>query len=107
MANNKGSTTDIILAFVGGAAVGALVALFVAPESGSTSRRRLRRYIHRAEDNLKEWAGRAGEIYEEVIGQGKELIEEKKSVLREAFEAGREAMRQELERRRSEGSREA
>ncbi|MCP9455331.1 MAG: YtxH domain-containing protein [Nitrospira sp.] len=107
MASNKGSAADVIIAFVGGAAMGVLAALVLAPESGPTSRARLRQCIHRAEDNLKEWASRAGEVYEEIVGQGKALIETKKSVLREAFEAGREAMRRELERRRSEGSREA
>ncbi|MCP9439363.1 MAG: YtxH domain-containing protein [Nitrospira sp.] len=106
MADDRGSASTVVLAFLSGAAVGALAALLLAPEPGPISRDRLRRYVRRAEDNLKDFAGRAGEVYEEAVGRGREFIESKKSAFREAFEAGREAMRRELEHRQREGSRE-
>jgi len=99
MADDRGSSAAVVLAFLTGTALGALAALVLAPESGSDSRAQLRRYARRAEDNLRDLAGRAGEVYEEVVGQGKDFVGSKKSVLRDAFEAGREAMRQERDQR--------
>lgn len=107
MADDRGSSGAVVLAFLTGTALGALTALLLAPESGSDSRDQVRRYARRAEDNLRDLAGRAGEVYEEVVGQGREYVGSKKSALRDAFEAGREAMRQEQDRRRGEESEEA
>ena len=103
MADDRGSSAAVVLAFLTGAAMGAVAALLLAPESGPDSREQLRRYARRAEGNLRDLAGRAGEVYEEVVGEGKEFVESKKSALRDAFEAGREAMRQERDRARDEG----
>ena len=103
MADDRGSSAAVLLAFLSGAALGAVAALLLAPESANESRDRLRRYARRAEDQLHDMAGRAGEVFEEVVGQGKDFVETKKSVLREAFDAGREAMRRERDRQRGEG----
>ncbi len=103
MADNRGSSAAVVVAFLSGAALGAVAALLLAPESGPGSRERLCGYARRAEDNLRDLAGRAGEVYEEVVGQGKEYVESKKSVLRDAFEAGREAMKRERDRLSGEG----
>jgi gas vesicle protein len=104
MADNRGSTAAVLLAFLGGAALGAVAAVLLAPESGAESRERVRRYARRAEGELQNLAGRAGEVFEGVVGQGKEFVDAKKSAFQEAFEAGREAMRQERDRLRNEGS---
>ena len=85
-----------------GAALGAVAALLLAPQAGRESREQLRGYARRAEDNLRDLAGRAGEAVEEVVEEGKEFVDSKKAVLREAFEAGREAMRHERDRLRGE-----
>ena len=103
MADDRGSSAAVLLAFLSGAALGAVAALLLAPESANDQRERLRRYARRAEGQLHEMAGRAGEVFEEVVGQGKEFVETKQSALREAFEAGRQAMRQERDRMRGEG----
>ncbi|MDX2253627.1 MAG: YtxH domain-containing protein [Nitrospira sp.] len=104
MADDRGSSAAaVLLAFLSGAALGAVAAMLLAPESANESRERLRRYARRAEGQLHDMAGRAGEVFEEVVGQGKDFVETKKSALREAFEAGREAMRQERDRMRGEG----
>jgi gas vesicle protein len=102
MADDRGSSASVLLAFLSGAALGAVAALLLAPQAGRESREQLRGYARRAEDNLRDLAGRAGEAFEEVVDEGKEFVEAKKSVLREAFDAGREAMRRERERLRSE-----
>lgn len=104
MADDRGSSAAVMLAFLSGAALGAVAALLLAPESANESRERLRRYARRAEGQLHDIAGRAGEVFEEVVGQGKDFVETKKSALREAFEAGRQAMRQERDRMRDGGS---
>ncbi|SPP65538.1 YtxH domain-containing protein [Nitrospira lenta] len=102
MADERGSSAGVFLAFLSGAALGAVAALLLAPQSGRESREQLRGYARRAEDNLRDLAGRASESFEEVVGQGKEFVDAKKSVLREAFEAGREAMKHERDRLRGE-----
>jgi gas vesicle protein len=102
MADERGSSAAVFLAFLSGAALGAVAALLLAPQSGRESREQLRGYTRRAEDNLRDLAGRAGEAFEEVVDQGKEFVDTKKSVLREAFDAGREAMRRERDRMRGE-----
>ncbi len=102
MADERGSSTGVLLAFLSGAALGAVAALLLAPQSGRESRQQLRGYARRAEDNLRDFAGRAGEAFEEVVDQGKEFVETKRSVLREAFDAGREAIKRERGRVRDE-----
>lgn len=103
MADERGFSPGAVgLAFLSGALVGAAVALLLAPKSGQESREQLRRYARRAEDNLRELAGKAGESLDKAVEKGCEFLEEKKSVLAEAFEAGREAMRRERERLSSE-----
>lgn len=103
MADDRGSAAAVMLAFLSGAALGAVAALLMAPQSGRESREQLRTYARKAEDNLRDLAGRAGEALDEAIDEGKEFVEAKKSVLREAFEAGREAMNRERDRVRGEG----
>jgi gas vesicle protein len=103
MADDRGSSAAaIVLVFLSGAALGAVAALLLAPQTGRESREQLRGYARRAEDNLWDLADRAGETLEEVVGEGKECADSKKSVLREAFDVGREAMRRERDRLRGE-----
>jgi gas vesicle protein len=102
MADDRGSSAAVVLAFLSGAALGAVAALLLAPQAGHESREKLRGYARRAEDGLRDFAGRAGEAFEEVVEQGKEFVETNKSVLREAFDAGREAMKRERDRMRGE-----
>jgi gas vesicle protein len=103
MADDRGSSAAaVVLVFLSGAALGAVAALLLAPQTGRESREQLRGYARRAEDNLWDLADRAGETLEEVVGEGTEFVDSKKSVLREAFDVGREAMRRERDRLRGE-----
>ncbi|NJN69914.1 MAG: YtxH domain-containing protein [Nitrospira sp.] len=103
MADDRGTSAAVLLAFLSGAAMGAVAALLLAPQSGDESRNQLRRYARRAENDLRDLAGRAGEAFEDVVDQGKDFVDTKRSVLREAFDAGREAMRRERGRVQDEG----
>jgi len=92
MADDRGSSSaGVLLAFLSGAALGAVAALLLTPQTGHESREQLRGYARRAEGDLRDLAGRAGEVVEE-------FVDSKKTVLREAFDAGREAMRRERDR---------
>ena len=103
MADDRGSSAAaVVLVFLSGAALGAVAALLLAPQTGRESREQLRGYARRAEGDLRDLAGCAGETFEEVVGEGKEFADSKKSVLREAFDVGREAMRRERDRLRGE-----
>ena len=102
MADDRGTSAVVLLAFLSGATLGAVAALLLAPQAGSASRDQLRGYARRAEDDLRDLAGRAGEVFEEVVDQGKEFVESKRSVLREAFDAGREAVKRERDRVRDD-----
>ena len=102
MADDRGSSAGVFLAFLSGAALGAVAALLLTPQAGRESREQLRGYARRAEGNLRDLAGCAGETVEEVVEEGKEFVDSKKAVLREAFDAGREAMRRERDRLREE-----
>ena len=96
--NEQNSATTVLLAFLTGAAVGAVAALLMAPQTGAESRAQLRGYARRAEDGLREVADKASEAVDEVVEKGREFIREKKGVLNEAFEAGRDAMKREKDR---------
>lgn len=103
MADDRGSSAaTVMLAFLGGAAIGAVAALLLAPQTGRESREQLRGYARRAEDNLRDLASRAGDAVEAVVDEGKEFVDSKKAVLREAFDVGRETMRRERDRLRGE-----
>ena len=102
MADDRGSSSAVVLAFLSGAALGVVAALLLTPQTGRESREQLRGYARRAEGNLCDLAGRAGEVFEDVLDEGKEFVDSKKAVLREAFDAGREAMRRERDGLRGE-----
>lgn len=103
MADERGTSAAILLAFLSGAAMGAVAALLLAPQSGGESRDQIRKYARRAENDLRDLAGRAGEAFDDVVDQGKEFVEGNRSVLHEAFDAGREAMKRERGRTHDEG----
>jgi gas vesicle protein len=89
------SSGAVLLAFLTGAAAGAVAALLYAPKSGRESRDQLRGYARQTEEGIRELAGRAGELWDETVEKGKGFIEDKKTVLSEALEAGRDAIRRE------------
>jgi len=99
MGDERGvSAGAVLLAFLSGAALGAIAAVWLAPQVSEQTREQLRGYARRTEKGLRELAETAGETFEKAVEKGRGVIAEKKSVLTEAFEAGREAMRRERER---------
>lgn len=99
MADEKeSSSATVVLAFLSGAAIGAIAALVLAPQSGEDTQRQLRGYARKAGKELRGATGQAGDVFDEVIEQGREFLKDKKPILAEAFEAGRKAIRKERAR---------
>lgn len=78
-----------------GAVIGVGAALLLAPQSGAETRRQLKTYADKAEEEILAKAKEAGATLATTIEQGKQFVKEKKSVLTEAFEAGKEALKKE------------
>src|SRR6476619_4218575 len=75
MEHERGLGATAVLVFLGGAALGAIAALLLAPQSGHKTREQLRRYARKAEHTLREAATEAGERLEEAVQEGKEYVE--------------------------------
>jgi len=90
------SSGCVLLSFLLGGVVGAGVALLLAPEAGSETRRRIREL---AEDAKEKTSGYMDEAKGKVLSsmeKGKDLYEDQKSAIAAAFEAGREAYEKEV-----------
>lgn len=95
--NGVGAGT-VLLSFLAGAAVGAGVALLVAPKTGEEIRGKIKGLADDAIDKIKEYTTEAQEKIKSTLDDGKDLILEKKSIITTAIEAGKEAMEKERER---------
>lgn len=88
MGNDKGfSGSAMILAFLMGSAIGAALALILAPTSGQATQERLRKLAEEASTKVKE-----------TLREGKGLVEEGRSIIAAVYEAGKEAMKKEKEK---------
>jgi gas vesicle protein len=92
-------------AFLAGLALGAGLALLLAPQSGAELRRNIKRGARRAREAASELAEDVREKAEEVLdetreeieerlGRAREVVREKRRDLRRAVEAGRAAARE-------------
>lgn len=93
--DNGFSSGAVAFAFLAGAIIGVGAALLLAPQSGAETRKLLRNYAEKAEEEALEKAKEAKATIEKAVEQGKQFINEKKTVLTAAFEAGKEAIRKE------------
>jgi gas vesicle protein len=93
MADEKDSSSaTVVLAFLTGAAIGAIAALMLAPQSGDATQRQVRGFARKAGKGLKNAAGKAEGVWDDVVEQGREFLKDKQPILAEAFEAGRKAI---------------
>jgi len=83
-----GSTTrhdsGVASVFIGGALLGAGIALLFAPQSGPQLRGFLRDYATRAKEELDDLFDRGSEAIEDALESGKEFVEKGEESLREA-----------------------
>lgn len=96
--NNNISTGTVLLSFFAGAAVGAGVALLLAPKTGEELRGKIKELADDAVDKIKDYASEAQDKIKSSIEDGKEMLLEKKSIIASAIEAGKEAMEREKEK---------
>ena len=89
-----GSAQAVVFAFLGGAIAGVAAALLFAPKSGQETRRHVKGYARRAEEEVLERAKEARAALDETIERGKQFIAEKAAVVDAAVKAGREAMKE-------------
>jgi gas vesicle protein len=105
--DNGFSSGAVAFAFLAGAIIGAGAALLVAPQTGAETRKLLREYAEKAEDEIRERIPDAKAMLDsaiekgkdfvergkEFVEKGKEFVDDKKSSLSSAMEAGRDAMK--------------
>ena len=98
MRDDKGSLLGGMgWAFVIGGLVGGGIALLLAPQSGSASRKQLRGYARRVEESIHGLTGKVAEVFDEAVDNGREFVKDNQAVLSEAAEAGRAAIQRERE----------
>lgn len=86
----------ILLSFLLGSMVGAGLALLVAPQTGTETRRRIRDFAEDVSDRAHDYVEQAKTKMTSSIDKGKEILESKKSAVTAAFEAGKEAYDKEV-----------
>jgi len=89
----KCSGQAVALAFLGGAVAGVVAGLLLAPKSGEVTRRALRMYARRTEQEVLEKAKEARAALDETIKRGEHFIAEKTADVEAAVKTGREAMK--------------
>ena len=85
------SSACLLSAFVLGGIVGAGVALLLAPQSGTETRRKIEERADDGKEKAADYAGTAREKVVSTMDKAKELYEENKMALSAAVEAGKEA----------------
>lgn len=93
----KCSGQAVVLAFLGGAVAGVVASLLLAPKSGEATRRALKGYARRAEEEVLEKAKEARAALDETIERGKRFIAEKAADVEAAAKAGRETMKEKMD----------
>lgn len=96
--NAECSTPVIVLAFLGGAIVGAIAGILLAPKSGEKIRRELKGYARKTEEEVIEKAKEVRAALDETIERGKRYVAEKKADAEAAVKAGREALKERMEK---------
>ena len=88
----------VLFAFVSGAIAGAIAGILFAPKSGAETRRELREYARRTEDEVNEKAKEARAALDEVLERGKHFVAERRADVEAAVKAGKEAIKERTEK---------
>ena len=80
-----------------GAVAGVVAVLLLAPKSGEETRRALKGYARRAEEEVLEKAKEAQTALDESIERGKHFVAEKAADVEAAAKAGRETMQEKMD----------
>ena len=88
----------LFVAFFAGAAAGAVAGILFAPKAGEHTRRALRAYARKAEEDLIEKAKETRAALDQAIERGKSFVAEKRADVEAAVKAGKEAMKERMEK---------
>jgi len=95
---NTCSAQTVAIAFLGGAVAGVVAGILLAPKSGEETRRELRGYARRAEEEVIEKAKEVRAVLDETIERGKHFMAEKRADVEAAVKAGRETMKEKMDK---------
>jgi len=87
--------SNVIVWFIGGALIGAAVALLMAPEAGARTRRKLARQAERGRRTILESGQELFERGREIYERGREIAEDAADL----FERGRRIAEKKIEER--------
>ena len=96
--DSRCSSQTVALAFLGGAIAGAVAGILLAPKSGEETRRELRGYARKAEEEVIEKAREARAALDEMIERGKHFMAEKRADVEAAVTAGKDAMKEKMDK---------
>ncbi len=88
----------VFFAFLGGAIAGAIAGILLAPKSGAETRRELRDYARKTEEEVIEKAKEARAALDDVIERGKHFVADRRADVEAALKAGKEAMKERIEK---------
>lgn len=92
------SAPAVALAFLGGAVAGVMAGLLLAPKSGEDTRRDLKGYARKMEEEVLEEAKEVRAALDEAIDRSKRFIAKKTADAEAAVKAGREAMKDNMDK---------
>ncbi|HEU4504939.1 MAG TPA: YtxH domain-containing protein [Nitrospira sp.] len=96
--NVRSSGQALFFAFLSGAAAGAVAGILFAPKAGEQTRRELKAYARKTEEDLIETAKEARAALDQAIERGKSFVAEKRADVEAAVKAGKEAMKERMEK---------
>ena len=88
----------VALAFLGGAVAGVVAGLLLTPKQGEETRRALKGYARRTEEDVLEKAKEARAALDKTIERGKHFMAEKTADAEAAIKAGRETMKEKMDK---------
>jgi gas vesicle protein len=88
----------LLFAFLSGAATGAVAGILFAPKAGEDTRRELKAYARKREEDLIEQAKETRAALDQAIERGKSFAPEKRADVEAAMKAGKEAMKERMDK---------
>jgi gas vesicle protein len=96
--NVRCSAQTLFFAFLAGAAAGAVAGILFAPKAGEETRRELKAYAKKTEEDLIEKAKEARAALDQAIERGKGFVAEKRTDVEAAVKAGKESIKERMEK---------
>lgn len=96
--NDGHSTGTVFLSFLLGGIVGAGLAMLLAPQSGSETRKRIKEFADDMREKAEDYVEDIKKSVTSTVEEGKDFYEEKKSAITSAVEAGKKAYEKEKEK---------